>query len=364
MKVSRILAALAILSFLASCASKPEPQPEPTPEPVTTVAGPARSEVEALHEQVLAARKDAFDLGAKDQYPEEYAAAETRYTAGKGALDQDKLAEAQTELSAALPLYRELGDKSARASADTNKTNAQAARQRALDSRADAYSADALKAADDYLAQAEAAYAAGDYRAAREAYAKAAQAFDAAEKHARASQVKTRVDELAFGPMDSGNYQLAGEKLALAGEKISSEPAEAQGAAEEALLRYNLVLAKGWELSAGNRKTDVERVKADAEAIKAQVAVKDAYAEALTAYQDAEYAYAAGKYEEAVPLYARAKELFDAVYKQAADKRAAAEEALRAAERSAEQSANVAQMGDMTLGTESGSDTSTEEAGE
>jgi len=361
MKVSRILAVLAVLLIAASCASKPEPKPEPViTEPVVTEPAIAKADVQALHEKVLAARKDAFDQGAKDLYPEEYAAAETRYTAGKGALDQDKLAMAQTELTAALPLYQELGDKSARSGADKGKTDAQAARQRALDSKADAYSSQELKAADDFLAKAEAAYAAGDYRAAREAYAKAAQAFDAADKHAQASAVKARVDALAFGPMDQGNYQLAGEKLALAQEKISTQPSNAADAAAEALLRYNLVLAKGWELSAGQRKAEVEKVKTDSEAIKAQVAVKDAYAEAVTAYQNAEYAYTAGKFEESVALYAKAKQLFDAVYRQAADKRAAAEAAIRAAQQSAEQSANVAQMGDMTLGNE----TQPQEAGE
>lgn len=358
MKLGKLLAAaLAAALILAACATKPSPQPEPdAAEPPVTEPAPdqaiSRDSVEALHAQVLAARKDAFDLGAKDLLADDYAAAETRYVAGKAALDEDRREVAQTELQAALPLYRDLAERSARLAADRGKTDAAAARGRALAADASRHAPVSLAAAEAALAEAEAAMASGDSRAAKAAYARATSAFDAAEKRSRASVVKARVDELGFGPMDAGNYAIANEKYDQVDATIASDPATANDAAEEALLRYNLVLSKGWELSAGGKRDAAAKYKADSEGIKAQVAVKDDYAEAKAVWDEASYELAAGRNEAAAALFAKAEALFKAVYEKAAAKRAAAEEAMKRASASTEQSASTAQMGDMMLGTE------------
>jgi len=352
--------ALAMLVLLSACATKPPAAPQPEPEPQVVQPEPvqappaaeiSRDELEALNARVVALRKDAFDLGLKDSMADEYAAADARYIAGKTALDADDRPTAKTELTAAEPLFADLVSKGGLAVANSRKTDAGAARDRALAANAESSSPDALRTSDAMLAAADALLAAGDSRGAIAAYTKAIAAYDATEKRSSAIKVRDRVDELIFGPLDSGNYALAGQKLDSVDGLMATNTLDAQDAAAESLLRYRLVLSKGWELTAGKRRDGAERYKTDAENIKAQVAVKAAYAEAKATWDMAIAAAAAGDNEAASPLFEKAEALFKVVYQEAADKRAAAEAAIQAANAKTAQSEGVAQQGDEQLGT-------------
>ncbi|HRW23540.1 MAG TPA: hypothetical protein P5298_03940 [Spirochaetia bacterium] len=352
------LIGLAAALLLGACASKPPATPEPEPQVVEPVPEPAKEpeisleELAALHARVVALRKDAFELGLKDVMPSEYADAEARYVAGKTALDADDRPAAKAELEAAEPLFARLVAEGGLKVAEGRKADALAARDRALWADAETLSPEALAAADAANADADAALAAGDAKAAIAAYRAAILAYDAAEKRSTALSVKSTVDELEYGPMDPGNYELAGQKLAAIDSLLATDGEAARDAAEEALLRYRLVLAKGWELTAGKRREAAERYKLDAEAIKAQVAVKSEYAEAKAVWDSAVAASSAGDNESAAPLYEQSEYMFEAVYQKAAEKRAAAEAAIQAAREKNERSAAVAERGDEQLGVE------------
>ncbi len=177
-------------------------------------------------------------------------------------------------------------------------------------------------------------------------------AFDAAEKRSTAIAVKATVDDLEYGPMDAGNYELAGQKLASVDTLLPTGPKAAGDAAAESLLRYRLVLAKGWELTAGQNRSAAERFKVDAEAIKAQVAVKSEYAEAKAVWDAAIAASASGDNESAAPLFEQSEYMFQEVYETAATKRAAAEAAIQAAVDRNAKSATIAEEGDEIIGAE------------
>ncbi|MBU0929235.1 MAG: hypothetical protein KKA67_15895 [Spirochaetes bacterium] len=347
---------LAAAVLLSACATKPPAVPEPEPQIVEPAPEPpkepeiSREDLEALHGRVLALRKDAFELGLKDVMPKEYEAAEARYVPGKAALDADDRPTAKAELGAAEPLFADLVAAGGLKVAQARKSDAASARDRALAADAQSLSAEALATAEAALAKADAALASGDVKAAIDAYALAIAAFDAVAKRSAAVAVKGTVDELDYGPMDSGNYALAGEKLAAVDSLLGTDPKAAQDASEEALLRYRLVLAKGWELTAGGKRQSAERFKIDAEAIKAQVAVKTEYAEAKSAWDTAVAVFASGDHEASAPLFDNAQALFEAVYETAAAKRAAAEKAIRAASAKNEESAAIAGKGDENLG--------------
>lgn len=356
---------MALIALLGACATKPpappepepqvvapQPAPEPTPPPQPAPKEPEISleELKALHERVLALRKDAFDLGLRESMAADFAAADAKYVSGKAALDKDDRPAAKADLSAAEPLFAELVAKGAAMVAEARKADAAAARGRALNASAESLSPGALASADAAVVTADGLLASGDRKAAIAAYGLAITAYDAVEKRSRAVTVRDKVDSLSFGPMDSGNYELAGQKLELVDGLVPKDPATAQDAAAEALLRYNLVLSKGWELSAGGKREVANKYKADSEELKAQVAVRQAYAEAADAWRLAEAAYSAGKHEDSAPLFDRAEELFKAVYETTAQKKAAAEAALKDAGAMAEQSAAVAAQGDQMLG--------------
>lgn len=361
------IVALAAAVLLAACATKPPAAPEPVPEPpiVAPVPEPvkepvvepvkvpeiAREELDALHGRVLALRKDAFELGLKDLMSKEYAEAEKHYLSGKTALDADDRPLAKSELSAAEPLFADLVAKGGAKVAGTRQSDAVAARKRALGANAETLSPELLAIADAALAGADAALAAGDFKAAIAAYGSSISAFDAVEKRSSAMAVKATVDELDYGPLDAGNYATAGQKMAAVDELLAKEPKAAQDAAEESLLRYRLVLARGWELTAGGKRDAAEKYKLEAESIKAQVAVKAEYAEAKTLWDEGLAVYAAGKHEAAAPLFRQAELMFSAVYDKAAAKRAAAEAAIKAAASKNEESATIVVEGDEKLGT-------------
>jgi hypothetical protein len=359
------IVALAAAVLLAACATKPPaaPEPEPQPQIVTPVPEPvkapepvkepeiSRAELDALHARVLALRKDAFELGLKDLMSKEYAEAETHYISGKTALDADTRPLAKTELSAAEPLFAELVAKGGTMVAKTKQSDAAAARKRALGVDAETLSPAALALADAALAAADAALAAGDFKAAIASYGLAVSAFDAVEKRSSALAVKATVDSLDYGPLDAGNYALAGQKMAAVDELLAKEPKAAQDAAEESLLRYRLVLAKGWELTAGGKRDAAQKFKLDAEKIKAQVAVKAEYAEAKTLWDEGLAVFAAGNHEVSAPIFEQAELMFSAVYDKAAAKRAAAEAAIKAAASKNEESATIVVEADEKLGT-------------
>ena len=192
MTIRRVsLIGLAVAVLLSACATKPPAAPEPEPEPQPQIVEPApepvkvpeiaREELEALHGRVVALRKDAFDLGLKDLMAKEFAAADARYVEGKKALDADDRPVAKTELTAAEPLFADLVAKGGAMVAQSRKSDAGAARGRAIGADAESLSPEALAAADAALAAADALLAAGDVKGPIAAYGLAITAFDAAE---------------------------------------------------------------------------------------------------------------------------------------------------------------------------------------
>ena len=170
-------------------------------------------------------------------------------------------------------------------------------------------------------------------------------------KRARALSVKARIDELDYATADPGNYALAGEKLATADSRWQElDLTAATDAIEEALLRYNLALARGWELLAGTQRSRAEANKQLADDIKANIAVAEQYDTAKLVWDNAVEAAAGGNNEYAAGLFEQAEELFAVVYQTAADKRSAAEAAMAAARNRQGQSLSTAQEADQTLG--------------
>jgi hypothetical protein len=365
MKLKRILiVAMVTVFILSGCASKPPapPEPEPTPPVVVTEPEPepvvepepapqviSEESLAALHAEVLAMRKNAFDLGLSTTQRDEYRTADGVYILAKAALDKDDRPVAKEGLEDALELFTSLVMREAPRFTAEKANVAEAARNRAYASDARNGSPVALAASEAFMSDARQFEAAGDYRSAIMEYMNATTAFDAAEKGSRASAVKARIDSLGFATLDPGNYQIASTKLAAINNEVVNSPSAAQDAAEEALLRFNLALSKGWEMSAGSRRTKAEVYKTQSESIKAQVAVKDLYAEAKAVWDTAAAAQAAGRHEESAPLFDEAEGRFMIVYEIAAAKRAEAETAMREAAEKAAESSAILEQGDAIL---------------
>lgn len=362
-----LLVSLAI--FLASCAGKPpvkqpeEPvQPPPTVEPAKP--GVNQAELDSLMAQTLAEKKKAFDLKLFEIFPDDYQAANNSYGTAKADYDAGKAPEAKEGLTKTLALFKDLNAKGIVEYAALKRKDAADMKATALKAEADSAVPDRFAPALTAETAAAGAEGAKSYEAAISGYERARILFELAYKKAIAAGLKDRISTDGFQSWDSSNYTLAEAKYAdddrlygLAGGKAgvadtAKDPANlalAIDALDEAILRYNLVIQKGRQGIALDKKQGSDEAKRQAEDLKAQVAVKDEYGEALATYQRAVSFMAAGDFEAAALGFSDAAEAFEAVRAAAADKRAKAEEAMKAAAEAAEASLKKAQEADANV---------------
>jgi hypothetical protein len=366
----------AIVAVLAmSCATKPkvapqEPvQPEPTvqPAPQPTTPSVSQEELDALLAKAQGLKKQAFDRGLADVLPDDYAAANAALAGGKEAYDAKDGPAAKDKLTTAVRLFTDLNEKGLVELASIRKKNADDMRKSAVAAGAESAAADRLAPGDDALAAAAAAADAKDYEAAIAAYERARALYELAYKRSVAKGLRERIETSNYAAWDQGNYAKAEERYAaeealfasLGDQGQVASPATdpkplSQGidALDEAVLRYNLVIQKGREGGATARKDKADAIKLQSEEIKAQVAVKVEYDAALALYKDAQLAMAAGEYEDAASKFDEAASAFEKAYALAADKRAKAEAAMRAAEEAAAESLRKAQDADSVVGSQ------------
>lgn len=351
--MKRLVPILAIGILLAAgCATKP-PAPEPEPEPVPQPA-PAptvsQSEVDGLLAEASALRKKAFDLKLFEVVADDYKAADAKYVEGKTAYDAKDNEKAAPVLKDAIAAFKDVLAKGAGILAAEN-------RKRADEMKALAVEAGAPEKAAERMTQGDEAYASGASLSeakkdeeALVAFEKARRTYEAAYKKARALGIRASIEEQGFAEDDAGNFKLADEKLAESDALFAENPEGALDALDEATLRYNLVVQKGWQTYAAERKAPADDAKRRSEEIKAPVAVKEQYAEALAVYNNASSLLAGGNYQEAGPEFERAAALFEEAYAEAETKREAALTALAEAEARAQESESKALAGDEVLG--------------
>ena len=350
--MKKLVPILAIAVWLvAGCASKPpvpEPEPVPQPAPAPEVS---QSEADDLLAEASALRKKAFDLKLFEVVADEYKAADAKYVEGKTAYDAKDPEKAVPVFKETIASFKDVIDKGAGILAEEN-------RKRADEMKAAAIKAGAPEKAAERMAQGDETYGLGvsssDGKKNEEAllaFAKAHQTYEAAYKKAKALDIRDSIQQKDFAQHDEGNYKLADEKLAESDVLFASDPEAALDALDEATLRYNLVIQKGWQFYATGKKAPADDAKRRSEEIKAPVAVKEKYAEALAVYNNASALLAGGNYQEAGPEFDRASALFEEAYAQAEEKRNAALTALAEAEARAQESESKAIAGDEILGT-------------
>lgn len=334
--------------LIGGCATKPKtPEPEPKPEPTITQA-----QVDQLLSEASALRKKAFDLKLFEVVADDYKAADNLYVTGKTAYDSGDLVAAEPALTNAITAFKDVIAKGSSILAEEN-------RQKADDMKALAMKAGAEDSAAEWLAQGDKEYAAAVALADADkddeallSFEAARKTYEAAYKKANATNLRASIEERDFAQYDSGNFQLADDKLAEAGSLFAANPDGAIDALDEATLRYNLVIQKGWQSYALGRKAPADDAKKRSEDIKAQVAVKNQYAEALAAYDGASALMAGGNYEEAGAEFDRSAGLFEQAYAAAEAKRNAALEAIQAMEEKTADSESKAIAGDEIIGSE------------
>jgi len=200
----------------------------------------------------------------------------------------------------------------------------------------------ALSALDQYEAQ--------DYYTARDSAVAALLMYQAMTSAYNAWLAQREIKDREFELYDLDNFNRAGEILnnAIAAYQ-AGDFSLAQKNADEALLRYNLVLSAGWAAYAELRFSLAEAERQAALDIKANIAARDIFTEADSTYKTSVVFYDSQKYEEAAKQFINSETLFIVASVSASEKRRNAAETIREAHEKIAQSDETAQQAEIII---------------
>jgi hypothetical protein len=351
-----------VLFFVFACKSTPKqteaPPPPPaaeTPPAPVTPGAPTQAALDALNQAIARAensRKKASDFESPSYFPSDWEAAEDQYnSAGKLARNTtDEVQQAAARYNSVADTYDDLFGKTIPLFAQAREDEIVSARNEVVATGLSDTFPDYLLEVDRIVAQAVAQYEGEDYYAARDSAYLARDKYQALKIGADAYLKRQEIVDRDFIAYDPENFDKAdGIGLAALHDYQSGNIEQARNEAEEAELRYNLVLNTGWASYAADRgaAAGVERQKALD--LKANVAVKDEFNAATDIYNRAGASLKAEKYEDAAILYTQSEARFIVIGQTAAEKRREAEEALRAAEQKMMESDETAKRATLIL---------------
>ncbi len=368
--VSALLGTSLILIGLTSCASGPKPAAPTTEEPgvqaettqpTSEISDPSKMPPDPVTESSLAealaraekSRKQAFDLDAPAAFAEDWKKAEDFFLAGREKAQvktQLSYSEAIKAYTNAADAYDELARKALPIYAEARRKELEKARADAVKAGAERLLPAQLAAADKVADTAQNQFESGDYYTAIATAQEARTRYIILKTGLDALSVQQEIDRRDFAQYDASNYSLAEQKLQASQQAYDAgDVSTAQNNAEEALLRYRLVLNKGREMYASGRSKSALAERQAAQDLKANVAVKSDFERAQVVFTDAEQAFKAEKYDEAADLYAQAEALYAEVKTVAAEKRAKALETMQAAQQKITATEDAAKKADTVL---------------
>jgi len=269
------------------------------------------------------ARKRAVDFEAPAYFPSDWEAVESRYAAAQTADSYNVAADDYDDLfRKTIPLY-----------AQAREDEIMAARDDLIATGLTKSYPEQLRNVDEIAIEALDQYEAGNYYEADDTAAKALNEYETLLLGARVFLTRQEIIDRGFTNYDSDNFNKADDiALTAINEYEAGNNEGAVANAEEAMLRYNLVLANGWtEYSVDRREYAVsERERALSE--RANIAARDIFREAEALYNQADEVYASENYQDAAILYTDAEVLFVISRYETEEKRLRAIETIRLAE--------------------------------
>jgi hypothetical protein len=358
---SLLLPALFLIFACKSTQSPTEPEPAPAPAvvgetPPPAPAAPGQAALNALNQAITRAeeaRKRASDFESPSYFPSEWETAEAEYTAA-GALARntaDEVQRAAARYNSAADAYDDVFKKAVPLFAQAREDEIISARNEAIATGLSDTFPDYLLEVDRIAAQALAQYEGEDYYAARDSAYAARDRYQGLKTGADAYLTRQEIVDRDFIGYDPENFNKADEiGLAALNDYQSGNIEQARNGAEEAELRYNLVLHTGWASYAAERgaAAGVERQKALD--LKANVAVKEEFDAAADIYNRAGVSLQTEKFEDAAVLYTQSEARFVVIGQTAAEKRREAEDALKEAEQKMLESDETARRAESILG--------------
>jgi len=260
-----------------------------------------------------AAKKRAADFGASAYFPGEWNAANSKYTAAANMpkKTQSDVRQAAEMYDSAADDYDEIFRKTIPFYAKAKEDELIAAREKLINTGYAYYFPEYLQNADDKASLASSRFKAGDYYSAKDTADDALNEYEILYTGAKILQVRRENVDLDFVKYDYANFEKADETALAADEKYKAgNKKAAEIGAQDALRRYNSVLANGWKADAGEKRAtaSLEREKALKE--KANIASRDLFREADSVFNRAEKSFTVRNFQDAVVLYINSDSLF------------------------------------------------------
>jgi len=289
------------------------------------------------------ARQKAVDFESPSYFPGEWEAAEAQYADAGSAQTPDAYNTAADAFDSVfmltIPLY-----------AQAREDEIMTLRNSLVAGGVRAFFPEILATADKTALSALDQYQAQDYYTARDTAAQALLMYQTISSAHNAWLTQREIKGREFESYDLDNFNRAGEILDDAtAAYLAGNYSLAQENANEALIRYNLVLSVGWAAYAEQRFLLAEAKRQAALDIKANIAVMELFAEADSTYKTSVVYYDSQKYEEAANQFINSETLFIAAGALALEKRQNAAEAIREAREKIEQSDETARQAEIII---------------
>jgi len=335
------LLALIILSLTGvSCITTIHPKADDPQQQL-----PPSEEIKNANSRIEKVRKSDMDFEAPAYFPSEWEDVEAKYAAAQKmpTSKPDDVKAAAAALNKVADRYGELFDMTIPLYAQAREDEIMAIRDELVKSRFSALFPQYVEKADKIALAAKDHYDAKDYNAAKET---AAEALDEYEKLLIGAKILTARQEIidrGFVKYDPDNFDKANTISQTAVN--SYDAGDKKGAvesAEEALLRYNLVLTNGWIAFAAERRASALSEREVAIANKVNIAVRDSFRDADSVFNNAEANYKSEVYSDAAKQFIEAEALYVIAGQQTEEKRQLAMEIIRQAEEKIEESAETA----------------------
>ena len=346
-----------MLAFVfVSCISDPHPaggevpafdgQNQETPVTPPVVSTVSTAGIDRLMAQVEEARKRAMDFESPAYFPSDWEDVESRYADAGNAqkpTTESEVRQATASLSAILDTYNELFKKTIPLYAQAREDEIMAARYDLIGTGLTSSFPEYLERADKIALTALDQYEAEDYYASRDTAAKALWEYEALFEGAMIYLKRQEIIDRGFYEYDPVNFDKADEVALEAVDNYEAGDQEAAADnAQEAMLRYNVLLTNGWTSYSADRRSSASLEREMALADKVNVAVRDAFREADAIYSQAVDSFRAEKFEEAAILFTDSEALFAVARQDTEGKRRRAIETIRIAEETIEGSSEAA----------------------
>ena len=173
--------------------------------------------------------------------------------------------------------------------------------------------------------------------------------YRALEDYTKAAALKKRIDELGFQSYDKINYD-RGTKALKDAENLSADKSAAGAKlydhARTAYASFDTALRNAFRTRAREERAAAFSAKRNADSVYAAVAQKKTYDTGVDEFRSGDTSYAQQDAENALKHYASAREIFEKLYADILEKRAAAQEAIEKAKAKVSETSDYAVQAD------------------